>query len=389
MSSEHRCSWPKSARESLATLYELLDGQTVSVHIDLHIQHFIPLSLLRGSVHTVSWEKVTMLQRAPPTLLLAAASLHGAAAHSHIDYVLVNGVSYAGFIPQLGSRNPADVVGWSTTATDDGFVPPANYTTPDIVCHRDGSPPRAHVPVAPGDTMHFQWNGWPESHDGPVQTYLAPCYHYDDNTTTSSADDGCASVDKTRLAFAKIDDSAPALLNETGGPPGVWATEVLIASNNSWLVEVPAGLAPGPYVLRHEIIALHYANRTGGAQNYPQCFNIWVTGDDGAANATSKRAGWSVGGTTGVPDVREHVEGWEGVLATEMYHADDPGILIDIYRNLTTYDIPGPTLAADAVPIPMSSQTNMLSRAAGTPVLVTGTATMPFPQSSATGVGSR
>lgn len=328
-----------------------------------------------------------MLPPVPYTLLLAATSLHKAAAHSHIDYVLVNGISYPGFIPQLGSQNPADVVGWSTTATDDGFVPPSNYTTPDIICHRNGAPPRAHVPVAPGDRIHFQWNGWPESHDGPVQTYLAPCYGAPaatntTNTTSSSSSsssaDGCASVDKNSLSFVKIDDSAPVFFNETGGPPGFWATEVLIASNNSWLVEVPAGLAPGPYVLRHEIIALHYANRTNGAQNYPQCFNIWVTAA-GAVNATSKK------GPTGL--VRE--EGWEGVLATDMYHANDSGILIDIYQNLTTYKIPGPTLAANAVPVPISSQTNMLSKAAGTPVLVTGTTTVPFPQSSATGTGSR
>lgn len=298
----------------------------------------------------------------PPSscILLAAASIFSSAtAHSHINYLLVNGVSYAGFIPRQGAVNPSDVVGWSTTVTDDGFVPPSNYTTPDIICHRNGKPPRAHVPVSPGDTIHFQWNGWPLSHDGPVQTYLAPC-----DASTTNASDGCASVDKTKLKFSKIDDSSPVFLNESGGPPGFWATEVLIANNNSWLVEVPTtGLSPGPYVLRHEIIALHYANRTDGAQNYPQCFNIWVT--DSAANSTR-------------PATRGESEVQVGMLATEMYHADDPGIDMNIYRTLTTYDIPGPTLASNAKPIPVSSQTNMLSRVRGTPVLVLGTTTVPL-----------
>lgn len=286
-----------------------------------------------------------------------------AAAHSHIDYLLVNGVSYAGYIPQKGSQNPSDTVGWSTTATDDGFVPPSNYTTPDIVCHRDGKPPRAHVPVSPGDRIHFQWNGWPLSHDGPVQSYLAPC-----DASTTNASDGCASVDKTKLEFFKIDDSAPVLLNETGGPPGHWSTNVLIANNNSWLIQVPAGLTPGPYVLRHEIIALHYANKTNGAQNYPQCFNLWVKAPvEAMPGKNSKRNTEEV-----------------GMLATEMYHADDPGILIDIYKNLTTYKIPGPTLAAIATRVPVASQTNMLSTAAGTPVLVAGSSTIPFPQNIST-----
>lgn len=297
---------------------------------------------------------------------VAAAIASSAAAHSHIDYVLVNGVSYAGYLPKLGSQNPPNVVGWSTTVTDDGFVPPSNYTTPDIICHRDGAPPRAHVPVRPGDRIHLQWNGWPESHNGPVQTYLASCSS-NHASNTSNQDGGCAGVDKTRLEFFKIDDSAPVFFNESGGPPGLWATETLIANNNSWLVEVPPTLAPGPYVLRHEIIALHYANRTNGAQNYPQCFNLWVTeAAPGASNSTA---------TSSVAE--------DGIPATEMYHADDPGILIDIYKNLTTYNIPGPTLAANAVPIPVPSQTNMLSMAIGTPVLVSGTTTMPFPQSSA------
>ncbi|KAF3769733.1 family 61 glycoside hydrolase [Cryphonectria parasitica EP155] len=293
--------------------------------------------------------------------LFAATLLASAAAHSHIDYVLVNGVYYPGFIPQLGaSGNPADTVGWFETATDDGFIAPSNYTNPNIICHENGAPPRAHMPVAPGDIVHFQWNGWPLSHDGPVQTYLAPC-----DGSNAHAGDGCASVDKTKLEFFKIDDSAPVFLNESGGPPGFWATEVLIASNNSWLIQVPTTLRPGPYVLRHEIIALHYANVTNGAQNYPQCFNVWVS--HGASNTSN------VTGTLG-PVVNPR-----GIPATEFYHEDDPGILIDIYKNLTTYVIPGPTLAADAVPIPLSSQRNMLVKAAGTPVVVSGMSDYPIP----------
>jgi hypothetical protein len=38
----------------------------------------------------------------------------------------------------------------------------------------------------------------------------------------------------------------------------------------SWNVKVPSSLAPGSYVLRHEIIGLHSAGNPNGAQNYPQ-----------------------------------------------------------------------------------------------------------------------
>lgn len=305
-----------------------------------------------------------------PSCLFAVVLATTAAAHSHIAYITVNGLEYPGYTPRLGANNSASTVGWAETALDDGFVPPSNYTSPDIICHKDGTPPRAHIPVSPGDKIHMQWNGWPASHQGPILSYLAPC----DSTNTKNAD-GCASVDKTKLEFTKIDDSAPVFLNDSGGPPGFWATNTLIASNNSWLVGLPTTLSPGAYVLRHELIALHYANRTDGAQNYPQCVNLWVSAAAGAKQSTGARSLWERG--LGAIRKRE-----KGHLATEMYHADDPGIKIDIYKSMTTYQIPGPTLASDAKPIPVESQSNMLPKAAGTPVLVSGTTAFPFPKAT-------
>ncbi|KAH8746271.1 glycosyl hydrolase family 61-domain-containing protein [Diaporthe sp. PMI_573] len=307
----------------------------------------------------------------PSCFFAAAVLVTTAAAHSHIDYVTVNGLVYPGYIPKLGANNSAETVGWAQTALDDGFVPPSNYTSPDIICHKDGSPPRAHIPVSPGDKIHMQWNGWPASHQGPILSYLAPC----DSTNTKN-DDGCASVDKTKLEFTKIDDSAPVFLNDSGGPPGFWSTNTLIASNNSWLIGLPTTLSPGAYVLRHELIALHYANRTDGAQNYPQCVNLWVTAA-GAKQRAAARPLRKRGTVANTLNKRER-----GHLATEMYHADDPGIKIDIYKPMTTYQIPGPTLASDAKPVPVVSQSNMLPRAAGTPVLVLGTTAVPFPKAT-------
>lgn len=274
-------------------------------------------------------------------------------AHSHINYLIINGELFPGFNPKI-TTNPANTIGWFTTADDDGFVPPSNYSTPDIICHRAGAPPKAHVPVKAGDKIHIQWNGWPKSHQGPVMSYLASC---------AGQATGCADVDKNNLTFFKIDNSAPTFLNETGGPPGYWATDVLIASNNSWLIEIPPGLTPGPYVLRHEIIALHYAARPDGAQNYPQCFNLWVTGNDTSHSAVT---------ADGVGD-------GQGTKPTLFYKSSDPGISINISKSMTTYQIPGPTVVSGAVPVPMKSQTLSLSRTTGIPVLVTGTSTIPFP----------
>ena len=83
----------------------------------------------------------------------------------------------------------------------------------------------------------------------------------------------CTTVDKTTLEWFKID--AQGLYDDTT-VPGTWASDTLIANNNSWTVTIPSDIASGNYVLRHEIIALHSAGEADGAQNYPQWYvKIW------------------------------------------------------------------------------------------------------------------
>jgi hypothetical protein len=125
----------------------------------------------------------------------------------------------------------------------------------------------------------------------------------------------CATVDKTKLEFFKIDEAG---LISDEEMPGVWASDQLIANNNSWSVTVPSSIAPGQYVLRHEIISLHAANAANGAQHYPQCLNLVVTG-----------------GGSDVP---------AGTLGEKLYTEDEPGILVNIWTENLTYDIPGPAL---------------------------------------------
>ena len=108
-------------------------------------------------------------------------------------------------------------------------------------------------------------------------------------------------------------------------PPGYWAADKLREENAGWRVTIPACLAPGSYVLRHEIIALHGAFEQGKAQNYPQCVNLRVTGGGGG------------GGGVGM------LEGG-GVEGTRLYRDTDPGILVGIYNPLPGYVVPGPKI---------------------------------------------
>ncbi|KAK0629035.1 glycosyl hydrolase family 61-domain-containing protein, partial [Bombardia bombarda] len=249
--------------------------------------------------------------------LSAIAGAASVAAHGHVKNIVVNGLSYQGFdintFPYM--QNPPVVAGWTASNTDNGFVGPESFAAADIICHRDSANAKGHAIVKAGDKVLIQWDTWPESHKGPVIDYLANC---------GAA--GCETVDRTSLNFFKIDEVG---LIDGSAAPGKWGSDQLIANNNAWLVEIPPTLAAGFYVLRHEVIALHSAGQTNGAQNYPQCFNLQVAGGGSLAPA--------------------------GVKGQALYKAADPGILVNIYQTLTSYAIPGPALISGAVKIAQAS----------------------------------
>lgn len=71
----------------------------------------------------------------------------------------------------------------------------------------------------------------------------------------------------------------------------------MIANNNTYSITVPSTLASGNYVFRHEIIAMHGAGSEGGAQNYPFCMNIAITG--GGSDSPSGTLGTALYTSTG------------------------------------------------------------------------------------------
>lgn len=113
----------------------------------------------------------------------------------------------------------------------------------------------------------------------------------------------------------------------------------MIANNNSWSVTIPTDIASGNYVLRHEIIALHSAEEADGAQNYPQCVNLQITGTG-----------------TATPS---------GTLGTALYQESEAGIIVNIYQSLSTYDIPGPTLYSGAISMSETQQPAATAVASG------------------------
>jgi len=228
-------------------------------------------------------------------------------AHGYVSSIVAGGKTYIGSNPNWYYQPSGQVVptaGWFAMNQDNGFVSPNSFGTSDLACHKSAKPGNQVVPVAAGQNITFIWNTWPDTHKGPVTDYIAKCPNND-----------CTKATAAGLSFVKIDQMG--LLNDNP-PPGTWATDSLIANKFSWSSKIPSTLAPGQYVIRHEIIALHAAGSANGAQAYPQCINIQVTGS----------------GSATLP---------AGHTGAGLYGASDPGILIDIYSKISNYIIPGPT----------------------------------------------
>jgi len=190
--------------------------------------------------------------------------------------------------------------------------PQQDVTSNYMACNGGNNPTTATsqvINVAAGSTVQATWrhtltSGSDDvidaSHKGPVIAYLKKV---SDATTDVGYGNG----------WFKI--------SEAGYNPSTqtWAVTSLIAAGGIQQIPIPACIASGQYLLRAEIIALHGASSSGGAQFYMECAQINISGGSGAKSPA----------TVSIPGT---------------YSASDPGILINIYGTLTNYTIPGPAV---------------------------------------------
>jgi hypothetical protein len=79
--------------------------------------------------------------------------------------------------------------------------------------------------------------------------------------------------DPTTVDFFKIhENSYDTKTHEFG-------SEILYKNNMTWTVQIPSNLKAGEYLVRHELVALHYATRELGPEFYISCLNVKVLGD--------------------------------------------------------------------------------------------------------------
>ncbi|KAI9147252.1 Polysaccharide monooxygenase Cel61a [Paramyrothecium foliicola] len=228
------------------------------------------------------------------------------AAHGIIETASIGGQNYEFYNPyQDPYMSPAPE---RISRTIPGNGPVEDVTSADIQCNGwtaggvEGSKPAPlHAKVAAGSTVNLKWTLWPDSHVGPSLTYMAKC-------PTA----GCAD-------YMPGDDTVWFKIQESGreGTSNNWGATPLMKEGNSGVdYTIPECIESGFYLVRHELIALHAAYAYPGAQFYPGCHQIEVTG----------------GGSTKPDDL----VGFPGA-----YSPTDPGITYDAY-NPKEYIIPGP-----------------------------------------------
>jgi hypothetical protein len=93
----------------------------------------------------------------------------------------------------------------------------------------------------------------------------------------------------------------------------------LIANQGKQTITIPSCIAPGQYLLRGELIALHSAGSYPGAQFYMECAQVNIIA--GSASKTPS--------TVSLPGA---------------YKGSDPGITYNLYSGQKTYTAPGPSV---------------------------------------------
>ncbi|KAK2623981.1 hypothetical protein QTJ16_006615 [Diplocarpon rosae] len=245
----------------------------------------------------------------PTFFSLLAALAATVSAHGYVDNATIGGTLYSGY--QINSDPYSNPIPERIFRPVSGNGPVDDVTLIDLQCGGYtaggivGSKPAKLTagPVAAGTDVEIRWTLWPDTHMGPVITYLAACPGNDCTTFEPNTD----------AVWFKIQEAGRV------GTTNEWASTPLTKPGAAVTYTIPECLAPGAYLVRHEILALHTAFAYPGAQFYPSCHQIEVTGSGSSTGPATK------------------------VAFPGAYKPEDPGITYDATKA-TEYIIPGPEL---------------------------------------------
>lgn len=233
------------------------------------------------------------------SVLLCASQV---SAHGFTHQMIIDGKAYIGNAPNA-DPNPSPL----RQVSDVGPVKGAS--NPDVNCGLSAQPASQVASANPGSTVQFDWRGgdlshWPHN-TGPIMTYMASC-----------GDTTCDKFNPQSAQWFLID-------RQGQYSNGSWIQSSLM--NNALVnVQIPSNIAPGNYMIRNEIIALHLAVTMGGAEFYPSCGQLQIGGSG-----------------TGKPAQSDLVK------LPGAYKDTDPGIFDpNVFNEGATYTFPGPNIAS-------------------------------------------
>ncbi|KAF2271047.1 hypothetical protein CC78DRAFT_563615 [Lojkania enalia] len=235
-------------------------------------------------------------------ILASALAIQQAAGHAIFQDLWVDGVDKGSTCVRMpGSNSPV-----------------TNVNSNDIRCNVGGTRGvSGKCAVAAGGTVTVEMHQQPGdrscrneaiggAHYGPVMVYMS-------KVSDASTADGST-------GWFKVFEDGWAPANKGAADNDYWGVKDMNSCCGKVDVKIPSDLQAGDYLLRAEVIALHTASQTNGAQFYMSCYQLTVSGGGSNSPATVKFPG--------------------------AYKAADPGIKVNIHATVSQYVVPGPAVVS-------------------------------------------
>ena len=153
--------------------------------------------------------------------------------------------------------------------------PTYDVNSPDLTCGKVALTNNEVIAMAGGDRIGAWWGHviggeqWPNDADHPI----ARSHHGPVTAWLAKVDDAATAQVSSALKFFKIAEDNLDLATNT------WGVDNMVANGGWAYFDLPTCIAPGDYLLRVELLALHSAYDSMGAQFYVSCANVRVSGD--------------------------------------------------------------------------------------------------------------
>jgi len=227
--------------------------------------------------------------------------------HGFVQQMVIGGKTYKGPSPYGSAKldSPIRKIGSTNPIT--------NVGSSDMTCGIRAATTAAIVaPATAGSKLTFTWRQGSGAHwghsIGPMITYMAKC-----------PSSGCPGWNPKSADFFKI--------SQVGRKPNSMSWYMAdIKAGKDFTTTIPANIPNGDYIVRHEMIALHFATSQEAAQLFPSCSQVRITGGSNLATMSA---------ATSASPAR-----FPGA-----YKASDPGIHVPKIYTSNSYTFPGPAVA--------------------------------------------